>query len=353
MPQENSKLYTRRGLFPLLAGMFAAPALLSFDHKTGDEHRKSVIQPKALKPGMTIGICATAGATTDFSSLNSFISFLEGKGFLVKEGKNTRTRYGYLSAKDEDRAAEFMDMIKDPLVDAILFTRGGWGCARILGLLDYTTIKHNPKIILGFSDITSLINVIHQKTGLVTFHGPNGNATWDGYSWSVLEQLICLGEQLTLEIPDVELKDPQPETLVEGICKGELIGGNLSVLVNLIGTDFEPNWKSKILFLEEVHEEPYRVDRMLCQMKHRGVFEQIHGLVLGQFKDCGASDKLGSMTLLEVFRDYFGKLDKPVMIGAPIGHIKHKYTLPVGVYAELDTCTRTIKMLDSAVKFEL
>lgn len=338
---------TRRNFISALGAFLLSPTLLSmrFENKVGIDK----IRPKALKQGDFIGICASAGASHDLKEVANFVAVLQSFGYKVKEGQNCRKQFGYFSASDEERAAEFMAMILDPSVKAIFFTRGGWGCARILAHLDFNLIQQNPKIILGFSDISVLLNAITLKTGLTTFHGPNGNASWNDFSWASIQSLICQGNPIILKKHLDELYEQSPKTIVGGKTKGELWGGNLTVLTGLLGTEFTPDWTTKILFFEDVLEEPYAIDRMLTQWKMNGVFEQVKGVVLGQFRKCKAEEPAFSFTLEEVFQQHFSSLKIPVISGFPLGHIRNKYTLPIGEEVELDGDEFTITLHRSVV----
>jgi muramoyltetrapeptide carboxypeptidase len=338
---------TRRNFIPALGALILSPTLLSFKE---DQNLLPIkIKPKALRKGDLVGICASAGASHDLKEVDNFVTVLQSFGFKVKEGPNVRTKHGYFSANDQERAEELMGMIKDPKVKAIFFTRGGWGCARILAFLDFEIIRQNPKVIMGFSDISSLLNAITLKTGLTTFHGPNGNASWNDFSWQSINALLCEAKILEYKKYDDELYEDKPLTIVRGQAKGELWGGNLTVLTGLLGTTFVPDWTNKILFFEDVLEEPYAIDRMLTQWKMNGVFDQVKGIVLGQFRKCKAEEPMFSFTLLEVFMQHFSDLKIPVIFGFPLGHIRNKYTLPIGEIALLDADQFTLSLIESAV----
>lgn len=339
------KKVSRRSFIPSLGALLVLPALTSLSKKV--DETPLPIYPKGLKKGATIGLCAPAGPSHDLIEIDGFKKFLTEKGFKVKEGKYIRKHLGYFTSTDAQRAEEFMDLIEDTSVDAIFFTRGGWGCARILDLLDYNTIKNNPKIILGFSDITSLLIAITHKTGLITFHGPNGNASWEQPSYQWIEKLLFSENSVLYEAKGMQTNTQK--TIISGIAEGELIGGNLSVLCGIIGSKYVPSWENKILFLEEVAEEPYRVDRMLTQLKLNGVFDQLTGVVLGQFKKCIAEEPNWAFTVEEVLDQHFGNLKIPVFTGAPVGHVKDKYILPIGQNVQIDADKFTIRTLSKSV----
>ena len=199
---------------------------------------------------------------------------------------------------------------------------------------------------MGFSDISTLLNAITTKTGLVTFHGPGGNSSWNEYSIQYIQNLLSNAE--AIDYINTSLDSPII-TYQPGIASGELFGGNLSVICSLIGTDTLPNWKNKILFLEDVAEEPYRIDRMLTQLKQSGVFDKISGLILGNFRKCIAEEPERSFSLEEVFEQHFSNVNFPVFFGAKIGHTKHKFTVPIGIEVEMNANKGTFKLKKSAV----
>ncbi len=343
------KKFSRRSFIPFVGALLVAPSMVSFSSKPSLPSLPNKLKPKALKKGETIGLCASAGAIHDVNDITTFIQVLKEHGFEVKEGVNARTKFGYFSADDQLRAAEFMEMICDTSIKAIFFTRGGWGCARILPLLDFDLIQKNPKIIMGFSDISSLLNAITVKTGLITFHGPNGNATWNEFSWRSIDEVLSNATPFLYHTPVLPLIDTPPTTIVAGRAEGELFGGNLSVMTGLLGSEYLPDWKGKILFFEEVLEEPYRIDRMLTQWKLNGVFDQVNGIVLGQFRKCLPEEPAWSFSLMEVLVQHFGNLKIPVYAGFLMGHVKNKHSIPIGAPIVFDSVDGTIQLLEAAV----
>jgi muramoyltetrapeptide carboxypeptidase len=339
------KKVSRRSFIPSLGALLVLPALTSISKKVDETNLP--IYPKGLKKGATIGLCAPAGPSHDLTEIDGFKKFLIEKGFKVKEGKYIRKHLGYFTSTDAQRAEEFMELIEDSSIDAIFFTRGGWGCARLLDLLDYNIIQKNPKIILGFSDISSLLISITHKTGLITFHGPNGNASWEQPSYQWIEKLLFSENSVLFEAKGMQSNIQK--TIISGIAEGVLCGGNLSVLCGIIGSKYVPSWENKILFLEEVAEEPYRVDRMLTQLKLNGVFDQLSGVVLGQFKKCIAEEPNWAFTVEEVLDQHFGNLKIPVFSNAPVGHVKDKYILPIGQKVQIDADKFTIRTLSKSV----
>ena len=338
---------SRRSFIPMLGTALVGVSCLSATDLNNDAlPRTGKIFPKRLKKGDTIGIAATAGPIRDESEVTEFEQVLQQLGFKIKRGKNVTKKWGYFSATDEERAEEFMELIEDQEVNGIFFIRGGWGCARLLDLIDYEKIKSNPKVIMGFSDITSLLNAISHKTGLATFHGPGGNSTWNEYSVKYVKRVTVDGEQISFKN---QATDHPITTYSKGTAEGELYGGNLSVIAGVLGSEFVPDWQGKILFLEDVMEEPYRIDRMLTQLKLAGVFEQISGLVLGNFRKCTAEEPDRSFTLEEVFEQHFSTAKFPVFYGAQIGHIRNKFTVPLGVKVRINANEGEIQLVESAV----
>ena len=270
-------------------------------------------------------------------------------GLSTVVGKTCHEQDGFLAGTDELRASEFMNYIEDKNVKAILTMRGGWGCARILDRLDYEIIAKNPKIIMGFSDITSLINAIYKKTGMVTYHGPCGYSSWGDFTKQHVMKVLVDGTPYTLKNPPEGDPALTLKSFTPGKAQGELIGGNLTVIVSMIGTDYEPDWNGKILFLEEIEEEPYRVDRMLWQLKQNKVFEKVVGVVLGAFTDCQPEEPEKSFSLEQILDQHFLNTTVPVYGGAAIGHLAPKFTVPIGVLAEIDADKYTIRLLEKTV----
>jgi muramoyltetrapeptide carboxypeptidase len=308
------------------------------------------LRPKRLKVGDTVGLINPAGTTFESLDIEIVTASIEAMGLKAKAGTHVRDRYGYLAGRDRDRAADVNTMFADSSVDAILTVRGGWGCNRILPLLDYDLIRKNPKIIVGYSDITSLLIAIWARTGLVTFHGPVGTSTWNQFSVDCFKRMLFDGELLMLRNPQtvgdnlVQTKE-RIQTITKGKARGRLVGGNLSVLAAMVGSDFLPDWQGRILFLEDDGEYIYRIDRMLTQLKLAGILGKISGFVFGKCTNCSPGEGYGSLTLEEVFADHIQPLGIPAWSGAMIGHIENKFTVPIGVDAEIDADAGTISLL--------
>jgi muramoyltetrapeptide carboxypeptidase len=321
--------------------------LLSFGMSAANSGELPCLRPPALKPGDTIAITSPAGAVWDKNQIQVFVSILERLGFKVKTGQTLLEHFGYFAGDDRLRAAELNAFFKDPEVKAVFCMKGGWGCARILDLLDYESIAKQPKIIMGFSDITALLVAIQVRTGLVTFHGPVGNSGWNEYTTSILKRVLMQGEK-TEYLPGPKSEDA-PKVIRAGISRGVLCGGNLSVLAGMIGSAYVPLWKNKILFLEETGEEPYRIDRMFTQLRLSGVLSQISGFVFGKCVKCTAEEPERAFTFQEVLEQHIIPLEIPAFAGAMIGHIENKITIPLGIHAELDAEKGSLRLLEPAV----
>jgi muramoyltetrapeptide carboxypeptidase len=313
------------------------------------ESNSQKIIPKALRKGDTIALVAPAGAIFNSSHITKIEKRLAELGFKTVRGETLSQKEGYLAGSDDLRTNELHQFFKDKSVSAILAMRGGWGCARILDKLDYNLIKENPKIIMGYSDITSLLIAITTKTGLITYHGPVGYSSWKEFSTKEVFNVLVSGLKYSMTNPSEYKNDLT--TLTKGVAQGELVGGNLTVLASMIGTNHEPNWHNKILFLEETGEEPYRIDRMLWQLKQANVFNEINGLVLGAFTKCEPEELEKSYSLAEVLDQHFKNTIFPVYKGATIGHIIPKFTLPIGLTAKMDADNFSITLLENAVHF--
>ncbi len=315
------------------------------------------IIPEALKEGDTIGIVSPASAIFESEPYEIAKESFEAMGLKVKFGKNTRNRYGHLAGTDEERAEEFNDMFRDDSIKAVIALRGGSGAARILDKIDYEAIRKNPKIFIGYSDITALHMAIFKKTGLVNFHGPVAVSTWNSFSVDYLKRLLFNKEAVKYENP-VNKGDELAQTknrirvINEGTARGQLLGGNLSVLTGIMGSEYFPkDWKGKILYLEDVGEKIYAVDRMMTQLYLAGVFNEISGFVFGKCTDCDPGGSgYGSLTIEEVIDHFIKPLNIPAYSGAMIGHIDDNVTIPNGIEAKMDARTGTIQLLNPAVK---
>ncbi|HSG52907.1 MAG TPA: LD-carboxypeptidase [Rheinheimera sp.] len=308
--------------------------------------------PVRLNPGDTVGLVSPSKATDHQLDIQIATEVMQALGLKVKVGANLASRRGHLAGSDAERASDLNTMFADKAVKAIICLRGGSGAARILPLLDYNLIKANPKILLGYSDITALHCAINAKTGLVTFHGPNASGSWNSFHADQFRRLFFQRERMhyqnVLEAKD-ELVPRQNRTITinGGKVQGELIGGNLTVLTALAGSPYLPDFNGKILFLEDVEEAPYRIDRMLSTLKLMGALDKIAGFIFGECTDCEPGSGYGWLTMDQIFADYIKPLNIPAYRGAMIGHVKQQFILPVGSRVELDADAGSIRLLHS------
>lgn len=310
---------------------------------------------RRLRPGDTLGLVSPANATFEREPLKIAIESLQALGFKVKPGENVAARRGPFAGSDAQRAADINAMFADDSVAGILALTGGSGCNRIVDKLDYDVIRRAPKFFGGFSDLTSLVNAIHRQTGLVTFHSPVAGSEWNDYSVQSFRSVAMNAEAAVLRNPvvkpvdDLVAREERITTLRPGKAQGRLVGGNLTVLASMAGSPYFPDCRGAILFLEDINEFIYRIDRCLSTLRLAGALGQLAGVALGRFTKCEPGEGYGSLTLDEVFDDYFLPLNVPVFRGAAIGHIKRKLTVPVGAAAEMDADAGTIRLLGAAV----
>lgn len=309
-----------------------------------------MIKPKALKLGDMVGIISPSSPTSH-ENVKAAKDKLVEMGFKVKVGKSPNERYGYLSGTDSIRANDINEMFKDEEIKAIICIRGGYGTPRILDLLDYDAINANPKIFVGYSDITALHIAFTQKSNLVTYHGPMASSDmikdFSKFSKDNLFKAIMNPEPLG------KLSNPIGEEIVTingGISEGTIIGGNLSLIVATIGTPYEIDVKGKLLFIEEIGEEPYKIDRMLNQLRLSGKLEDASGIILGDFNNCESGKHEENLTLSQVIDDHIRPLKKPTIYNLQAGHCDPMVTLPFGVMARLDADKGELTILEKSVE---
>lgn len=347
----------RRRTFFKTAGLAGLAAGLSIpsDMQAKEVLKKQrILKPARLRPGATVALIAPAGPFSEDKLANARRNF-ETLGLKVKEGENLFARNGYLAGTDEQRLADLHRAFADPAVDAIWCIRGGYGCTRLLPQVDFDLIRNNPKPFIGYSDITALHLAIRKKTGLITFHGPVGASdfpenTLAHFRAALMEPvegyriaIPAAGEVL----PGEEYK---PFIISSGTARGRLTGGNLSLLAALVGTPYFPSFRRKIVFIEDVGEQPYRIDRMLTQLLQASDLKQAAGIALGVFFDCQPKPGSPSLSLPDVLRDRLGKLGIPVIYGIPFGHVPHQATFPYGVEAALDADAGMLTLLEAGVR---
>lgn len=294
-----------------------------------------------IQPGDTIGIIAPAGPAR--GNLQKMCRYIEKYGYKIKMGVSCYLSYkGYLAGPDEVRAKDLENMFLDDEVDAIMCLRGGYGTTRILNLIDYDIIKNNPKIFIGFSDITALHIAFNQRCNLVTYHGIMAQSApdWDEFSYLSLLNAINFKDKLNIKNP----KDKNIYTLNGGYGQGKLVGGNLSLIVASLGTEYEIDTKDKILFIEEIGEYIYRIDRMLNHLYVSGKFSDCNGIIFGDFKDCRKSNEEDS-EVYKLLREISIKSDKPALYNLKSGHCTPMVTLPLGLECIMNATTRKIQII--------
>ena len=292
-----------------------------------------------VKKGATIGLVCPAFHPRTNEEVNEFLAMLTKRGYKYKLGKTMMLKEGYLAGSDEERAQDLMDMFLDSKIDAIFCYKGGYGCSRIIDKLDFDLIKKNPKLIVGFSDITVLLNVIYQKCSFPTLHGDMGICLRHA-PLNTVNNFFDLMENGFL----APLKNSEQELTIinNGCAEGILVGGNLSLIYNLLGTPYEIDMKDKILFIEDVEEAPYSIDRMLCALKLAGKLKELKGVICGTFSSC-TSDS--NQTVDELLDFYLHPLNIPVISNFECGHTNPFINLPIGLKVRLNTKEKSVTVL--------
>ena len=309
---------------------------------------KRRIRPQLLAKGQTVGLI-TPGSYISDDGLETAVSNLENLGLNVKMGSHIRAERGFTAGTDAERLADLHSMFGDPQVDAIWCARGGYGCSRLLPYIDYSLIRKNPKALIGYSDITALHNAIFQKTGLISFHGPVGSSEQTEYTMAQLEAVLFEG-RMPYQIPlssDNQAREEsayETRTITPGLAQGTLIGGNLTLLAAMAGTGYLPSVRNKIVFLEDIGEKPYRIDRMLTTLRQAWPLQQAAGLALGIFADCEPDEDDRSLSLADTLDDRLSDLGIPVVYGLSFGHIADQCTIPVGVSATLNATEQWLRL---------
>lgn len=317
--------------------------------------QSSQVKPAALKAGDEVRLVAPAGAIFERVRFEIATENMLGLGLTPTMGSHVKERFGYLAGTDEERASDLMDAFRDPNVKAVFALTGGWGAARTLPLLDFETIRANPKVVIGYSDITALLNALQQQSGLTAFHGPNGTSRWRPAVVAAAKQILFEGGAPTIKNPvpnhdTLAQHDMRVQTIVPGKAEGILVGGNLTVLTALAGSRYMPDMTGKILFLEDVGEAIYRVDRMLSTLQLSGALDDVSGLVFGGFTQVGNDgDGYGAFALMDIFDHYCRQANVPAFYGAPFGHIASNSIMPVGTRARIDADAGTIRLLEPSV----
>ncbi len=308
---------------------------------------KKLLKPPALKMGDVVGLVTPASNVVNQGDWARIEQSMKTLGLEYRLGRNVK-RKGYIAGTIDERLTDLHDMFRDPAIKGIFAIRGGYGSPQLLDRLDYDLIRKNPKILIGYSDITALHLALHQKLGLVTFHGPTANAQFPPYSMNHCRQALFEA------LPIGKLTNPPSghslRTVRPGSARGRIFTGNLSLISNLMGTPYEIDTRDKILLLEDVGEEAFRIDRMLTQLKLAGKLDHVAGVVWGECEKCKATPGVdGSLTEREVIDRILGGLGVPVLAGLTFGHTEDQLTLPQGVMATLDATAGTLTIEESAV----
>jgi muramoyltetrapeptide carboxypeptidase len=329
----------QRSDFLKTAGLGIIPSALL---KKNSVESRELIKPKRLKPGDTVAFTAPAGLVRNRSDFQRMQRAMESLGLNVKFGEFVREGFGYLAGRDYQRALDLNRFFSDPEVDAIIAVRGGWGCARILPHIDFERVRKHPKIFCGFSDITTLHLSFLKECGLITFHGPNGASEWTDLTTQSFKRVLMEGA------PAVFQSKSSTTVIRGGAAEGRLIGGNLTILTTSLGTSYQPDTENAILFVEDIGEPPYKVDRMLTHLARAGILEKITGFVFGQCTNCPETTDT-NFTLWEILSHHIRPLGVPAVMGVDIGHDDDNFTIPMGVEARLDANTGIISLKERAV----
>jgi len=298
---------------------------------------KKSVKPPRLMQGDTVGIVAPAGPF-DPKKFMKGKAVLESMGFRTFFDEGIFQKHGFFAGTDVQRGDQVNRLFADPAIRAVVCARGGYGSMRILPFLDFETIQKNPKIFVGFSDISVPLSVLNDRCGLVTFHGPVVTTLANAIEETIAAMFTVLTSNTILE-----LKPEKGIVIKPGVSSGIMAGGNLTTLCHLVGTPYAPRFNGKILFIEDVGEVPYRIDRMLVQMKLAGCFEGLKGLVLGSFEECGQLDEI-----FRIVQEMFKDVNIPILAGFEIGHSKINITIPIGLEATLDTDRQILTFYEPA-----
>lgn len=318
---------------------------------------KGTLKGHHLLPGSTVGLITPSTFVADPDRLALAERTVKYFGLQLKMGQNVGKRAGYVGGSIAERVADLHAMFRDPSVDAIFAIRGGYGSAHLLDSIDYDLIARNPKIFLGYSDITALHLAIHQKTGLMTFHGPVTLSKFTGFTQEHFHRALfetkALGVVTNPKDSDTLRPDHTLRTVRPGKATGRLTGGNLSLICSLMGTPYEIDTRGKILFIEDVDEQPYSIDRMLTQLRLAGKLQAAAGIIWGECSDCRPRDYKpafdSTFTTGEVVDRILGQLKLPVLSGLTIGHTDDQLTLPLGAAASLDATNGELNIEESAL----
>lgn len=317
---------------------------------------KSPVRPPRLGRGARVALVAPAGPLLERDDLTRAQELCRALDYEPVLAPAAGRRYGYLAGPDQDRLADLNAALRDPSVDAVWCIRGGYGTTRILDRVDFEALARRPKPLIGFSDITALLTGAVVRAGVVAFHGPVARAAMPAFSRRHFERVLTCGEPAGRlgrlpAPPDVLIpRQDRIVTLAGGTAEGPLFGGNLTLLQCLLGTPFFPDLDGAILFLEDVGEDLYRVDRVLAHLRMAGALDRLAGVMVGRFTELKRHMNDGALGFDEVLGTYFGPAGIPVAYGFPVGHIDDQWTLPLGVRARLDADAGEVELLEAAVQ---
>jgi len=309
------------------------------------------IKPKGLKRGDVIGLVAPSSAPLSAERIDKGVEYFERLGYRVKLGENIRAVHGYLAGTDEQRAADINEMFADKTVKAIVAVRGGYGTPRILPLIDYQLARRNPKIVIGYSDLTALQIALFKKNRLVTFSGPMaGVEMFKGIDSFTEEQFWRMITSTKKQGPVYNPDNMPFESIHKGKATGTLLGGNLSLITSIAGTPYFPSFKESIFFFEEIEEEPYRFDRMMNQAALAGIFREAKGILVGEITDVKPVDESKPyLSVDQILADHLAHVAKPILKGLIYGHVARKLTMPVGIRARMNGNVGSLEFLEAAV----
>lgn len=315
----------------------------------------SLLKPKRLRPGMTVGVVAPASPAVEDETVRCGLDLVESFGFKVKPGKHIFQRNQYLAGSDAQRAEDLNAMFADDSVDAVMALAGGYGAMRILPALNYEVIRSNPKVFIGYSDITAIHCAVSKRSGLITYHGPTALSTFSDYSTLEFQRILMRPEARMVigalppfkQGPGKVNRENRITTIIPGKAQGRLIGGNLTLISCLMGTPYEPDFTNRIVFLEDVHETPYRIDRMLTQLLLSGKLKESAAIIFGKFTDAEARGN--TFSLEHVLTDAAKAAGVPAARGVMIGHVEDQTVVPIGIEAEFDATSGRLTLLESPV----
>ena len=300
-------------------------------------------RPPLLAPGARVALISPAGPLRGEQDVERAVANARKFGWEPVVGAHALARHGYLAGTDAERLGDLNAALRDSRIDGVWCLRGGYGTMRLLDAIDYDALRRRPKTVIGYSDVTALHLAIHQRCGIISYHGPTARAELTPFSRDSLERAVRRGEDSCGAAAEAHALRP-------GRVRGRLIGGNLALVTSLLGTPFAPPLDGAILVLEDVNEPLYRIDRMLQHLRLAGVLARVGALVLGTFTERGDESDVGDRSLDTVLCEAAGALNGPCLVGAPVGHIDDQWTLPLGATAELDAerCRLTIVFGDTA-----